>query len=122
MPEARQVLTLPVTRRGKIWLRANKPTSVAMLLSVAIVLVGILLYLWPQVRLVALGYQQSALRVRRQQTLQKQKELQIERATLRQPARIEEIALHSLGMQRPNVSQVIYVRPTQQTVTPGRER
>jgi cell division protein FtsL len=122
MPEPRQVLTLPVTRRGKIWLRANKPTSVAMLLSVAIVLVGILLYLWPQVRLVALGYQQSALRVRRQQTLQKQKELQIERATLRQPARIEEIALHSLGMQRPNVSQVIYVRPTQQTVTPGRER
>src|SRR5262245_49972421 len=122
MPEPRQILALPVTRRGKIWLRANKPTSVVMLLSVAIVLVGILLYIWPQVQRVALGYQQSALRVRRQQTLQKQKELQIERATLRQPARIEEIALRSLGMQRPNVSQVIYVRPTQQTVTPGRER
>jgi cell division protein FtsL len=48
--------------------------------------------------------------------------LQIERATLRQPARLEDIAVRSLGMQRPHVSQVIYVRPSQQTVSPGRER
>jgi cell division protein FtsL len=122
MPEPRQVLTPPAMRRSTAWLRANKPTSMAVLVSVAMVLVGILLYLWPQIRLVALGYQQSELRVRRQQALRKQQELQIERATLRQPARIEEIAIHTLGMQRPNVAQVIYVRPTQQTVPPGRER
>jgi cell division protein FtsL len=94
----------------------------AILLSVVMVLLGILLYLWPQVRLVALGYQQSELWEWHQQALRKQKELQIERATLRQPARIEGIAVQALGMQRPHMSQVIYVRPPQHTVTAGREQ
>ena len=122
MAEPRQVLTPPVMRRGKAWLRANKPASMAILLSVSMVLIGILLYLWPQVYLVALGYQQGELRGRRQQALRKQKELQVERATLRHPSRIEDIALRSLGMQRPSVAQMVYVRTTQQTVTAGRER
>jgi cell division protein FtsL len=122
MAEVRQVLTPRPVRRGKAWLRANKPTSMAILLSAGMVLVGILLYLWPQVYLVGVGYQQSELRGRRQLALRKQKELQVERATLRHPSRIEAIALRSLGMQRPSVAQVVYVRALQQTVVSGRER
>jgi cell division protein FtsL len=122
MPGPRQVRTPPITRRGKTWLRANKSTSMAILLSVIMVLMGILLYLWPQVRLIALGYQQSEIRLWHQQALRKQQELQIERATLRHPSRIEEVAVRALGMQRPHMSQVIYVRSAKHTVTPGRER
>jgi cell division protein FtsL len=122
MPAPRQILTPPIVHRRKAWLRANKPTSMAVFLSVVMVLAGILLYLWPQVRLVALGYQQSALWEWRQQALRKQRELQIEQATLRHPSRLEEIAVQTLGMQRPHVSQVIYVRLPQHMVVSGRER
>lgn len=121
MPGFQQALSPPLARRRKAWLRANKPTSVAVLLSVAMVLVGILLYLWPQVRLVTLGYRYSSLRALRVQALHKQKELQVERATLRHPSRIEEMAVQRLGMQRPHISQIIYVRPTSQPPSPGRE-
>jgi cell division protein FtsL len=86
------------------------------------VLVSVLLYLWPQVRLVNLAYQQNVLQARRTQTLQRHKELQVERATLRQLPRIEEIAVRRLGMQAPKISQVIYVRAGQHITDPGRER
>jgi len=122
MPGFQQALSPPVAHRKKVWLWANKSTSVAVLLSIVMVLVGILLYLWPQVHLVTLGYRQSSLRTLRAQVLHKQKELQVERATLRHPARIEEIAIQRLGMQRPHISQIIYVRPTPHPPTPGREQ
>lgn len=122
MAASREALVPPVMRRGKAWLRANRPTSMALLVSAVMVLAGILLYLWPQVHLVALGYQQSELRAQRLQILRRQKELQVEGATLRHPSRIEALALRSLGMQRPQSSQVVYVRATPQPVPPGRER
>jgi cell division protein FtsL len=74
------------------------------------VLVGILLYLWPQMRLVNLGYRRGALQARRARVLQRQKELQVEVATLRQLSRIEKIAVQHLGMRPPQTSQIIYVR------------
>jgi cell division protein FtsL len=86
------------------------------------VFISILLYLWPQARLVNLGYRQNVLQARRAQILQRQQELQVERATLRQPARIEEIAIRRLSMQSPKLSQVIYVRPGQSLSAAGRER
>jgi cell division protein FtsL len=122
MPGFQQALSPSVARRRNAWLRANKPTSIAVLFSVAMVLAGILLYLWPQVHLVALGYRHSRLRTLRVQAFHKQAELQVERATLRHPSRIEEIAIQRLGMQRPHISQIIYVRPTPHPPTPGREQ
>jgi cell division protein FtsL len=115
-------LSSPLPRRGKGRPQATRQASAAVLLSVMMVLVSVLLYLWPQVRLVNLAYQQNMLQTRRTQTLQRHKELQVERATLRQLPRIEEIALRRLGMQAPKISQVIYVRPGQYITDPGRER
>jgi cell division protein FtsL len=115
-------LSSPLPRRGKGRPQATRQASVTVLLSVMMVLVSVLLYLWPQVRLVNLAYQQNVLQTRRTQTLQRHKELQVERATLRQLPRIEEIALRRLGMQAPKISQVIYVRPGQYITDAGRER
>lgn len=77
--------------------------------SAVLVLLGILLYLWPHMRLVELGYQHSALRTLRSQLLQQQKEYEVEIASLNRLGRIEQMAMQ-LGLQAPQVSQVIYLR------------
>jgi cell division protein FtsL len=122
MPLSHHTLPSPLTPQGKGRPQATRQASVTVLCSVGIVLVSVLLYLWPQVRLVNLGYRQNVLQARRTQMLQRQQELLVERATLRQPARIEEIAVRRLGMQAPKISQVIYVRPGQLITSPERAR
>ncbi|HEY7708444.1 MAG TPA: cell division protein FtsL [Candidatus Entotheonella sp.] len=91
-------------------------------LSTAILLLGILLYLWPQMRIVELGYQQDALRLQQVQALQRQKELQVELASLRRLDRIEQLAMQQLGMKPPQLSQVIYLRQRQETVSASARR
>jgi cell division protein FtsL len=122
MAPAAHTLPPPVTRRGKARPQATRQATVTVVLSVVMVLVSVLLYLWPQVRLVSLGYRQNTLQARRVQMLQRQQELQVERATLHQLSRIEDIAIRRLGMQAPSISQVIYVRSGQHIAGPGRER
>ena len=91
-------------------------------LSTAIILLGILLYLWPQMRIVELGYQQDALRLQQAQALQRQKELQVELASLRRLDRIEQLAMQQLGMKPPQLSQVIYLRQRQETASASARR
>jgi cell division protein FtsL len=91
-------------------------------LSTAIILLGILLYLWPQMRIVELGYQQDALRLQQVQALQRQKELQVELASLRRLDRIEQLAMQQLGMKPPQLSQVIYLRQRQETASASARR
>ncbi len=79
------------------------------LTSVVLALLGILFYLWPHMRLVELGYEHSALRTRRAQLLQQQKEYEVEIASLRRLGRIEKMA-EQMGLRAPRVSQVIYLR------------
>ena len=91
-------------------------------LSTALLLLGILLYLWPQMRIVELGYPQDALRLQQVQALQRQKELQVELASLRRLDRIEQLAMQQLGMKPPQLSQVIYLRQRQETVSASARR
>ena len=102
--------------RGRARRIASRHVGLALLLSASMVLGGILLYLWPQVRLVSLGYRQSTLLAQRTQVGQRQKELQVELGSLRQLRRIEDIAAQHLGLRPPQAAQVIYVRPGQQPV------
>jgi len=88
----------------------------ALLLSAVMVLGGVLLYLWPQVRLVGLGYRYGKLLTQRAQVLQRQKELQVELSSLRQLRRIEDIAVQHLGLRPPQATQVVYVRSGPQAV------
>jgi cell division protein FtsL len=107
--------------RGRARRLASRHVGMALLLSALMVLGGVLLYLWPQVRLVGLGYRQGKLLVQRTQLLQRQKELQVELGSLRQLRRIEEIATQHLGLRPPQGTQVIYIRSGQPTVGQRRE-
>jgi cell division protein FtsL len=91
-----------------------------VLLSIAVLLGGALLYLWPQMSLVELAYRQNALRVRRDSAARRRNELQVERATLRRLERIEAIAIRRLGMRPPDLAQVIYVKSELAAVKAGR--
>jgi cell division protein FtsL len=92
----------------------------ALLLSAVMVLGGVLLYLWPQVRLVGLGYHHGKLIAQRTQVLQRQKELQVELSSLRLLRRIEDIATQRLGLRSPQATQVIYVRSGPQAISQRR--
>lgn len=123
MPRPQRVFTPPpppISRR-KGGALTNRYANVVLFLSVTMILVGVLLYLWPQVRLVTLGYRQNELRTQRTQALQRQKELHVELGTLRQLPRIEAIATQNLGLRIPPPSHVIYVRPEQQVPGPRRD-
>ncbi len=111
--------SMPLQRRHAT---TRRPVNVVLVISAALVLSGILLYIWPHIRFVELGYKQSTLQTQRAQVLQLQKELQIELSTLRQLSRIEGIAVQRLGLYPPQTSQVIYVRPGEHTISPRRER
>ena len=119
MPRPQQLLAAQTVHIGRIRRATGQHTHV-LLLSAMTILSGILLYLWPQVRLVEMSYVQSALHGRRGQALQRQKELRVELAALQQLPRIEDIALQRIGLRPPQASQVIYIRG-QQTLTARRE-
>jgi cell division protein FtsL len=100
----------PRTRAGAVALASTKHIYGVLVLGTVVVLLGLLLYLWPRMRLVELGYQYNALQARHLQALQRQKELQVELASLRRLTRIEQLAVEKLGMRTPQLSQVIYLR------------
>ena len=117
MPRPPQAASIaPPMSRGRARRIASRHVGLALLLSAVMVLGGVLLYLWPQMRLVSLGYRYSKLLAQRTQVLQRQKELQVELGSLRQLRRIEEIAAQHLGLRPPQATQMIYVRPEQQAV------
>src|SRR5215831_18059 len=117
MPRPPQATSVsPPMSRGRARRIASRHVGTALLLSAVMVLGGVLLYLWPQVRLLGLGYRHSQLLAQRTKVLQRQKELQVELGSQRQLRRIEDIATQHLGLRPPQATQVIYVRSGQQVV------
>ena len=70
---------------------------------------GILIYLWPQMRLVDMGYRESMLQEQREEALQRQEELRLELVSLSQLSRIEGLATKLLGLRTHQSTQIIYV-------------
>lgn len=93
----------------------GKPVIFVLFCCTVTVLGGLLLYLWPQMRLVDLGYVENELRGKRADALQRQEELRLELVSLSQLSRIEEIAVEDLGLESPQSSQIIFVRSQQDT-------
>jgi cell division protein FtsL len=122
MPRDQLAVSSATAHRGQSKRVPSRQVSAVMLLSAIAVLLGILLYLWPQMRLIELGYRQGELRTWRTRALQRQTELQVELATLRQLSRIERIAIQRLGMRPPQLSQVIYVHPDQNGIEAEKKR
>ena len=88
----------------------GKPTICVLFCCTAAMLGGILIYLWPQMRLVDMGYREGVLQNQRVEALQRQEELRLELVSLSQLSRIEEIATKFLGLETPQSTQIIYVR------------
>lgn len=88
----------------------GKPTIFVLFCCTVAMLGGILLYLWPQMRLVDMGYREGVLQKQRVEALQRQEELRLELVSLSQLSRIEEIATKFLGLRIPQSTQIIYVR------------
>ena len=88
----------------------GKPAIFVLFCCTAAMLGGILLYLWPQMRLVDMGYREGVLQRQRVEALQHQEELRLELISLSQLSRVEEIATKFLGLRPPQSTQIIYVR------------
>lgn len=88
----------------------GRPAILVLFCCVTAMLGGILLYLWPQMRLVDMGYREGVLQRQRLEAIQRQKELRLELVSLSQLSRIERIATQYLGLRPPQRTQVIYVR------------
>jgi len=68
------------------------------------------LCLWVRIYIIEIGYQLSATLENHERLLQENRKLRIERASLRSPSRIEDIARNRLGMVIPAGSQVVVLR------------
>ncbi len=72
-----------------------------VLLTLALVVLGLLGYLWAQAQTVRQGDDISRLRIEHQQLLRQQERLRAEISGLRRSSRIREIATNRLGMVFP---------------------
>ncbi|MDE3000572.1 MAG: cell division protein FtsL [Gemmatimonadota bacterium] len=89
-----------------------------ILLAMALVVLGLLGYLWAQAQTVRQGDEISRLRTEHQQLLRRQERLRAEISGLRRSSRIREIATVRLGMvfpQGPPQNLYMDLRPGRQT-------
>ncbi len=91
-------------------------TASARKISLWIVCMGLLLmlcffmFLWVRLYILEIGYQISSAHAVHEQMLQENRQLKIERASLRDPSRIEEIAKKDLGMVIPDNNQMVVLQ------------
>ncbi len=79
-------------------------------LALALVALGIMGYLWPQHRIVELGYSLEALEAKKVEQQRLHRMLSLEAASLSSLDRVERIATTQLGMVFPQPGQVQIVR------------
>jgi cell division protein FtsL len=79
-----------------------------MMLGIALVVLG-LVHVWLGLKVVQLGYDLSLARQMQLRLEHEQRELEVELATRRDPARIAEAARRRLGMTEPRKGQVVYL-------------
>lgn len=78
--------------------------------SLVLLFVVFMAYGWQHYRAIEYGYKNEALRVSRDALLESNRQLRLEEASLREPARIDELA-HQMGLQTPVAGQVIRLEP-----------
>jgi cell division protein FtsL len=81
----------------------------ALVLGAALVFLS-MLQVWLRLQVMHLGYELSAARKMQLRLEHEQQELEVELATLRDPARLGEVARRRLGMTEPGKGQVVILR------------
>ena len=89
--------------------RRHRELATVLLISLS---VGacLITYVWVHVELLRIGYRVHLLEERLEETLRRKSLLELETGYLSSPRLIEERALDELGMQQPDLSQVIFER------------
>lgn len=70
---------------------------------------AVLAYGWQHFEMIRLGYRMEELRIEREHLVKVLRQLELERASLTSPDRIEAIAHRRLGMVMPEVSQFVVI-------------
>lgn len=99
----------------------GRPVIFVLFCCTIAMLGGLFLYLWPQMRLVDLGYREDVLQSQRVEARQRQEELRLELVSLSQLSRIERTATEYLGLRPPQSTQIIYVPSQHDPQTVRRE-
>jgi cell division protein FtsL len=92
--------------KGRVVVRGGLRDFVLALLIIALAGSAIFVTVWRRVAFIDVGYEIRSLESREAGLLHGQKEMEIEKAMLSSPDRIEEIARHKLGMRDPGPGQV----------------
>lgn len=81
------------------------------LLTVTILCICSLIFVvWSRIQVTQLGYQISQASQKQTQLLQTNNQLKIEEASLKSPARIEDIAQNQLGLIKPEPQQKVFIK------------
>ena len=83
-------------------------------------LVGLLFYGWQHYQWIQYGYRIEAAQKRKEQLGEAGRQLRLERASLRNPQRIDAIARSELGMVVPAPGQLVTFKPEEPLRIPGR--
>ncbi|MDW7644536.1 MAG: cell division protein FtsL [Desulfuromonadales bacterium] len=95
-------------RFGGVALR--KPSLMPVMAFIGLMLAISLFFVWTRIQVINLEYQISSQQERLRDMHQENKNLRLEAASLRNPARIEKVAVSELGLRFPAPQQVITVR------------
>lgn len=87
----------------------NPPRLLPLLLQVALVMTILLFFVWSRLEVVHLEYAISSYEAQLRQAQQESRQLLVEAASLRNPLRIEKLAINNLGLRQPTPDQVIMV-------------
>lgn len=72
---------------------------------------AVIAFAYPHFEMIRLGYQMEELREKREELIELQRHLELQRATELSPSRIETIAIEELGMVYPDGSSVLVIEP-----------
>lgn len=92
--------------KGRVTVRGGLRDFVLALLIVALAGAAIFVTVWRRVAFIDVGYEIRRLESREAGLLHAQKEMEIEKAMLSSPDRIEDIARRKLGMTDPKPGQI----------------
>lgn len=84
----------------------QRPRLLPLFAFIALVLAVSIFFVWSRIQVVNLAYDISSLEGRLRSTQQESQRLRLEAASLRNPARIEQVAMSRLGLSLPAAEQV----------------
>lgn len=95
---------------GLTGLSLHRPRLLPLLVFIAVLFVLSLFFVWTRIRVINLEYDISSLEEQVRIAQHQSRQLRLEAASLRSPARIEQVAKQQLGLQLPTPEQIVTVK------------